>query len=62
MQVPAHIFREYDIRGLVDDEVTPELTPRVGPDTILVSLLAGVSAATLRARFPAASTRSRRGV
>ena len=36
------------------DEVAPGLAPQVGPDTILVSLLAGVSAATLRARFPAA--------
>jgi phosphomannomutase/phosphoglucomutase len=30
MQVPAHIFREYDIRGLVDDEVTPELVHALG--------------------------------
>ncbi|HET9581314.1 MAG TPA: phosphomannomutase/phosphoglucomutase [Gemmatimonadota bacterium] len=30
MQVPAHIFREYDIRGLVDDEVTPELVRAIG--------------------------------
>ena len=36
------------------DEVVPGLAPQVRPDTILVSLLAGVSAATLRARFPAA--------
>jgi len=34
------------------DEVAPGLAPHVGRDTILVSLLAGVSAATLRARFP----------
>jgi len=30
MQVPAHIFREYDIRGLVDDEVTAELVHGLG--------------------------------
>jgi pyrroline-5-carboxylate reductase len=34
------------------DEVAPGLAPQVGRDTILVSLLAGVSAATLRHRFP----------
>ncbi len=34
------------------DEVAPGLKPHVGPDTILVSMLAGVSAATLRRRFP----------
>ena len=36
------------------DEVAPELAPHVGPSTILVSMLAGVSAASLRERFPAA--------
>ncbi len=36
------------------DEVAPDLTPHVGGATILVSLLAGVSAATLRHRFPEA--------
>lgn len=30
MQVPAHIFREYDIRGLVGDELTPELARALG--------------------------------
>ena len=30
MQVPAHIFREYDIRGVVDEEVTPELVHALG--------------------------------
>ena len=34
------------------DEVVPSLAPSVGQGTILVSLLAGVSAATLRKRFP----------
>jgi pyrroline-5-carboxylate reductase len=34
------------------DEVVPQLAPHVGAETILVSLLAGVSAATLRMRFP----------
>jgi pyrroline-5-carboxylate reductase len=36
------------------DEVAPGLAPFVGGETILVSLLAGVSAATLRACFPEA--------
>ena len=34
------------------DEVAPGLAPHVGRVTILVSILAGVSAATLRRRFP----------
>ena len=38
------------------DEVAPGLAPHVGRDTILLSLLAGVSAATLRIRFPNART------
>jgi len=36
------------------DAVAPGLAPRVGAQTILVSLLAGVDAATLRRRFPGA--------
>jgi pyrroline-5-carboxylate reductase len=36
------------------DEVVPGLAAYVGPDTILVSMLAGVSAASLRERFPEA--------
>ncbi len=38
------------------DEVVPDLAPRVGRETMLVSLLAGVDAATLRRRFPQART------
>lgn len=34
------------------DEVASRLAPRVGPETILVSILAGVKADTLRERFP----------
>ena len=34
------------------EEVAPELAPHIGPTCILVSMLAGVSAATLRDRFP----------
>lgn len=30
MRVPHHIFREYDIRGLVDEEVTPDLARALG--------------------------------
>jgi len=36
------------------DEVASGLAPHVSPDTILVSMLAGVKADTLRDRFPAA--------
>jgi pyrroline-5-carboxylate reductase len=36
------------------DEVAPGLAPHVGRETILVSLLAGVTVATLRKRFPKA--------
>ncbi|MGH7544616.1 MAG: phosphomannomutase, partial [Gemmatimonadota bacterium] len=28
-EVPGHIFREYDIRGLVEDELTPEVAQRI---------------------------------
>lgn len=34
------------------DEVAPDLAPQVGPTTIVISMLAGVTAASLRARFP----------
>jgi pyrroline-5-carboxylate reductase len=34
------------------DEVAPVLAPHLGPDTIVVSMLAGVTAASLRERFP----------
>ena len=36
------------------DEVVPGLARHVGPETVLVSMLAGVTAATLRERFPSA--------
>ena len=36
------------------DEVTPGLAPHIGSDTVIVSMLAGVTAASLRERFPAA--------
>jgi pyrroline-5-carboxylate reductase len=36
------------------DEIVPGLAPHVGLETTVVSMLAGVSAATLRERFPAA--------
>ena len=38
------------------DEVTPGLAPHIGAETIVVSMLAGVTAAGLRKRFPAART------
>jgi pyrroline-5-carboxylate reductase len=34
------------------DEVAPGLAPHIGPETIVVSMLAGVTAASLRQRFP----------
>lgn len=34
------------------DEVAPGLEPHIGSETILVSMLAGVTASTLRQRFP----------
>ena len=36
------------------DEIAPGLVPHIGPETTLVSMLAGVSAASLRERFAAA--------
>ena len=38
------------------DEVAPALAPVLAPETILVSILAGVEQATLRERFPAPNT------
>ena len=37
------------------DEVAPELASKLGPDTIIISILAGVEAASLRQRFPSAA-------
>ena len=34
------------------DEIAPGLAPHIGPETIVVSMLAGVTAAGLRGRFP----------
>lgn len=36
------------------DEVAPGLAPHIGPETVVVSMLAGVTAASLRERFPKA--------
>ncbi len=30
MEIPAHIFREYDIRGVVDVDLTPQVTEALG--------------------------------
>jgi hypothetical protein len=27
MAIPAHVFRKYDIRGLVETELTPAIVP-----------------------------------
>jgi pyrroline-5-carboxylate reductase len=37
------------------DEVAPGLAPKLGPDTVVISILAGVEAASLRQRFPHAA-------
>ena len=37
------------------DEVVPELASKVGPETVVLSILAGVEAASLRQRFPNAA-------
>lgn len=36
------------------DEVAPALAPELGPETVVISILAGVEAASLRQRFPKA--------
>lgn len=36
------------------DQVAPKLNPRIGRETILISILAGVESAALRQRFPGA--------
>lgn len=51
-EVPAFVMLGFKPQKL--DEVAPDLAGRIGPHTILVSMLAGVTAASLRARFPAA--------
>jgi pyrroline-5-carboxylate reductase len=38
------------------DEIVPELAPHVGPETVLVSMLAGTDVASLRGRFPGAGS------
>lgn len=37
------------------DEVAPGLATRIGPETVIVSILAGVEVVSLRQRFPAAA-------
>ena len=49
-EVPRFVMLGFKPQKL--DEVTPGLAPHAGAQTILVSMLAGVSAATLRDRFP----------
>lgn len=49
-EVPAFAMLGFKPQKL--DEVVPGLAPRLGPETILVSMLAGVKADTLRQRFP----------
>lgn len=51
-ETPAFVMIGFKPQKL--GEVGPELASHVGPDTILVSMLAGVKADTLRQRFPEA--------
>jgi pyrroline-5-carboxylate reductase len=50
-EVPALVLLAVKPQKL--DEVAPALAPALEPETILVSILAGVETASLRARFPA---------
>ncbi|HMJ93534.1 MAG TPA: pyrroline-5-carboxylate reductase [Allosphingosinicella sp.] len=50
-EVPALVLLGVKPQKL--DEVAPALAPALDPETILVSILAGVEAASLRDRFPA---------
>jgi pyrroline-5-carboxylate reductase len=53
-EVPALVLLGVKPQKL--DEVAPALAPAVEPETILISILAGVELAALRARFPAPRT------
>ncbi|HEX5183795.1 MAG TPA: pyrroline-5-carboxylate reductase [Allosphingosinicella sp.] len=53
-EVPAIVLLGVKPQKL--DEVAPALAPVLAPETILVSILAGVEVAALRARFPAPHT------
>src|SRR2546423_4827425 len=48
MQVPAHVFREYDIRGIADRELSSELTVAIG-SAFGAALLQGAPAASRQA-------------
>ena len=49
-ETPAFVMLGFKPQKL--HEIAPELARSVGPETIVVSMLAGVGAASLRARFP----------
>jgi pyrroline-5-carboxylate reductase len=53
-EVPAVVLLGFKPKTL--DEVAPRLAPALEPETILVSILAGVAQASLRARFPVPRT------
>jgi pyrroline-5-carboxylate reductase len=53
-EVPAVVLLGFKPRML--DNVAPALAPALDPGTILISILAGVEQASLRARFPAPRT------
>ncbi len=53
-EVPAHAFGTVllGVKPQLLDEVAGVLAPALGPDTVLLSILAGVELASLAARFP----------
>ena len=53
-EVPAMVLLGVKPQKL--DEIAPALAPALDPRTVLVSILAGVELASLRARFPAPET------
>lgn len=52
-------FMLIGVKPQVLDKITPVLEPALGPDTVALSLLAGVELASLAARFPSAKARVR---
>src|SRR5512146_2170714 len=48
MQVPAHIFREYDIRGVADKDLSSELVRAIGRELGAMFLESGPKGRRLR--------------
>jgi pyrroline-5-carboxylate reductase len=53
-EVPAVVL--LSVKPQLLDEVAPRLAPALDPNSLLISVLAGVELASLRARFPACET------